>query len=280
MKINEIAAACGLNEEEQQEYKKYLTNQFENPKINYLHDDTFLFRWYEICGFAETHGAAEALNKFVAAKRPVNFCDPDGVRIEIYNSFAGEIPVVYIKNNSDFDAFITNVIYKGIRPENLSKTGASFASGKNTKFITLSAKPYSGIPASEMNLPEQEWLEKSMIIRREHECTHYFTKQIFGVSRNHLHDELIADFFGLLEAFGESKAEHFLKFMGLTGGSGGRLKFYTAGLSEKLCMAIEKTAESAAWYLENYSKSDEFLHMNRSQRVIKLCLTGLADMSI
>lgn len=35
-----------------------------------------------------------------------------------------------------------------------------------------------------------------MLIRRAHECTHFFTKQTYGIAYKNLHDELMADFMG------------------------------------------------------------------------------------
>ncbi len=278
MTVNEIIEKCSLNEDERREFEKYLINGFEACEIKTEKDNGFLTKWREIYVYAEENSAAEALNKFVTAKRPVNFSAPADVKLELYNSFAGEIPVICIKNSNDFETFLISAVYKGVRPENLSETGASFASGKTTRFITLSAKPYSNVPASDIGLSESEWSERSMIIRREHECTHYFTKQTFGLSRNHLHDELLADFFGLYEAFGEYRSEYFLRFMGIVGESGGRLRFYTDNLSEKVCSAVAETARYASEYLERYSKTEEFMNMSREQRVIKLCRTSLAEM--
>jgi hypothetical protein len=62
------------------------------------------------------------------------------------------------------------------------------------------------------------------------------------------------------------------------GTSGGRLKFYTEGLSENVCRAVSDTASSAAEYLEKWSESDGFKAMERSDRVRFLCKTGLAGM--
>lgn len=278
MTISEIIEKCSLNEEEAAEFRTYISNEFAGCSEIKEHDMDFLDRWRIITAYAESNSAAEAINKYVCPKRPVDFCDPDKIRIELYNSFAGEIPVIYVPNKDDFEALVTNAIYKGVRPEKLSETGASFAFGKSTRFIILSSKPYSNVPASEIGISEEEWAEKSMIIRREHECTHYFTKQTYGKSKNCLHDEIMADFFGLYEAFGYYKAEYFLRFMGIIGESGGRLGFYTEGLSEKAGAAVRETAVEAAGYLERFSVSDEFKAMSRDERVRYFCKTGLMGM--
>jgi hypothetical protein len=280
MKTSEIIKSCLLSDEQGKVYSEYILNRFADCEEITSHNADFLARWRSIIAYAEENSAAEAINRYVSAKRPCDFAHPELIRAEIYNSFAGEIPIIYCPDKDDFELLVTNTIYKGIRPENLSQTGASFAFGKATRFIILSSKPYSNIPASEIGISDEDWAEKSMIIRREHECTHYFTKQNYGVSENRLHDEIMADFFGIYEAFGYYKAEYFLRFVGIVGTSGGRLKFYTEGLSENVCKAVAVTAESAAEFLEKWSASAEFKAMERSDRVRYLCKIGLDGMCI
>lgn len=278
MTISEISRKCGLSDKENEIFLDYISNKFAECKETSDLNCDFLSRWEAVCSFATVGSASEAINKFICSKRPVAFEEPDSIRIEMYNSFAGKIPVIYLPNKNDFETLVTNSVYKGIRPENLSETGASFAFGKTNAFIMLSAKPYSNVPASEIGIDEKEWAEKSMIIRREHECTHYYTRQVYGISRNCLHDEIMADFFGLYEAFGSYKAEYFQRFMGIVGSSGGRLKFYTEGLPENVHNAVAETAVSASAYLENWSVSDEFRNMTRESRLSTLCKIGLEGM--
>lgn len=278
MTISEISQKCGLSDNENKIFLEYVSNKFaERTEASALNRD-LSDRWEAICSFAAKNSPSDAVNMFVCPKRPVAFEEPDSIRIEIYDSFAGKVPLIYLPNKNDFETLVTNSVYKGIRPKNLSETGASFAFGKANAFIMLSAKPYSNIPASEIGLNENEWAEKSMIIRREHECTHYYTRQIFGISRNCLHDEIMADFFGLYEAFGSYKAKYFQMFMGIVGNSGGRLKFYTEGLPEKVYNAVAEAAVSASVYLENWSVSDEFKNMTRENRLNTLCKIGLEGM--
>jgi hypothetical protein len=278
MNISQIVQAGSLDGEQEKSYREYIANRFADREEITEHNLDFLIRWRTIVAYAQENSAAEAVNRYVSAKRPCEFAHPGLIRMELYHSFAGEIPIIYCPDKDDFELLVTNTVYKGIRPENLSQTGASFAYGKATRFIMLSSKPYSNIPAAEMGLSEQEWAEKSMIIRREHECTHYFTKQAYGISENRLHDEIMADFFGIYEAFGYYKAEYFLRFMGIVGSSGGRIRFYTEGLPEKVCRAVAETAESAAAFLEKWSESREFKAMGRAERVRFLCRSGLDGM--
>ena len=169
--------------------------------------------------------------------------------------------------------------FEGIRLENISTTGASFISGKTTRFIILSAKPYSNVPASELGLTDEaEWTERSMQLRRGHECTHYFTKQTYGITNNILHDEIIADFMGIYETFGFYRAEWFLRFMGLIKGSGGRFIFYTKDLPENVRNAVSELAELCANSLEKWSLSDEFASMTAAERIKYMCMAGFEGM--
>jgi hypothetical protein len=83
------------------------------------------------------------------------------------------------------------------------------------KFILLSRGPYSGIAASEAGLDEAAWLDHSLVIRREHELTHNFTWRLFGIMRSHASDELVADFVGLVRAFGHYPVDLARRFLGI-----------------------------------------------------------------
>ena len=234
--------------------------------------------WENIIYYAGTFGAADAINRRVCPKRPVEFNSPDTVEIKFYVSFAGKIPVIYVRDIADFERLVTNAAYKGVRPDGLEKTGAMFISGKTTRFIILSAKPYSNVPAAELGLDSDEWAEKSMLLRRGHECTHYFTKQTYGIVNNILHDEIIADFIGMYEAFGSYKAEWSLRFMGIIEGGGDRLTFYTKDLSPKVRKAVSELTKAAANRLEEWSGTKAFKELNTSGRIKILCRKGLTGM--
>lgn len=278
MTVTEITASCSLNDEEESVFAEYIKNRYEGREEAKSFDTGFLENWRVIVSYAGEHSAAEAINKFVCRSRPVDFASPEGVRLEIYPSFAGEIPVICLSDTGDFEALVTNTVYKGIRPPTISKTGASFAYGKTTRFIMLSEKPYSNVPAGELGLEAQDWGERSMILRRSHECTHYYTKQHFGISENLLHDEIMADFMGIFRAFGFYKAEWFLRFMGIIKGSGDRLVHYTTGLSENVCRAVSLAAVSASENLEKWSKSAGFEAMTDEERIKAMCFMGIEGM--
>lgn len=275
MELNELKSWQSLSEQDRAALAGYVENRFEGIEPHPAESFEFIGVWKKLAMLSELTGAAAVINKKVTPKLPVEFCSPESVRLEIYDSIAGEIPIIYADDPRDFEALVTNIIYKGKRPENLSRTGASFASGKTSRFIILSSKPYSNVPAAELGLEEKDWAERSMTLRRSHECTHYYTKQVFGITNNILHDELIADFIGLYDAFGFYRAEWFLRFMGVINGSGGRLVVYTEGLSDNAKAAVSELLTAAAEGLERWSHTDEFKSLDNAGRINKLCRLGL-----
>lgn len=124
------------------------------------------------------------------------------------------------------------------------------------KFILLSREYYSGVSPEQIGLDEEEWREKSLLIRLEHECAHYVTKRFFGSMRNNLLDELIADCAGIVATTGYFNAEWFLTFMGLERypayREGGRLQNYrgTPPLSNEAFKALQRLVYHAAKNIE------------------------------
>ena len=274
-----LAEKYGLDAFEREELSEYLRNRFDGAREHDLESFEQLAVWKKLAVLAEMAGAAEVINRKLIPKCPVEFADPDGVRLEIFDSFAGEIPIVYTRAASDFEALVTNIVHKGKRPENIGHTGASFISGRTVRFIILSAKPYSNVTADELGIEDDDWAERSLLIRRSHECTHYFTKQVYGISNNILHDELMADLIGLYDACGQFKAEWFLRFMGVIKGSGGRLAVYTGGLSAKVRCAVEEILVNAAEGLEKWSLSDGFKELDNAERIKIMCHAGICGMA-
>lgn len=277
MVFDEIIKKHLKSKEELKEFLDYTTNKFTVKRnVGKNVGEVFENRWNEILRFTKIFGAAGALNTLICPKRQVKFEDPDSIKIEMYDSFCGKIMILSIANTADFESFIINTIYKGIRPKYISQTGAAFISGASTRLIALSAKPYSNLPAVEVGLSDSEWAQKSLLLRRGHECTHYYTKRFYGKSANNLHDELMADFFGIYEAFGYFKAELMLRFFGLAGSSDGRLRFYINSLSKNTQNAVREIAWICAENLEKWSLSQQFAVMTRIERTDILCRAGLS----
>ncbi|MCR5108110.1 MAG: hypothetical protein K6B28_08090 [Lachnospiraceae bacterium] len=258
--------------EETRNYIKNVLTQKSEPED----DSAFLSVWRDILSGDEDH--AELLNEYLINSRPVDFKEPSEVSICLYDSFAGTIPVIEIGNDDDFELFITNVANKGIWNDNVKKQGASFLAGKTNRFIVLSKKPYSNVEASWMGIPKKEWRERSMILRREHEYTHYYTRRFYGSARNNLHDELMADFFGIYAAFGYYRAEWFDHFMGLDGREGGRISLYTQELSDGSRDEVMRIGRICSAFLEKWSEGEEFKNMTVPERTDYLCSIGIDGM--
>ncbi|MEW9123133.1 MAG: hypothetical protein AB2421_10515, partial [Thermotaleaceae bacterium] len=129
------------------------------------------------------------------------------------------------------------------------------------KIILLSDGFYSGISPEKMDMSQEEWRRLSLVIRREHEATHYFTERVLGSSRNNLLDEILADYMGITAANGSFRMDWFLKFMGLERVDkyrrGGRLENYRGKppLTEKSFLVLQKLVWQAALNLEIFDKN-------------------------
>jgi hypothetical protein len=178
---------------------------------------------------------------------------------------AGDLVIVETTGVFEFEERLAAECGKAV--PNVSAIGGMFFGSKN--LIVLSDKPYSNVPARDMGLTEAEWKAKSLVLRREHENTHYYTKRFFGSARNNLHDEIIADFFGIYAAFGEYKGEYFLRFIR------NRMGVYAAGLSPADVAVLEDIAAKAAEFLEAWSRSPAFGSMSKEDRIDFLCRKDL-----
>lgn len=216
--------------------------------------------------------------------------DPKAVRITLHPTPAGRIPLLIVTNRSDFVALVQALALRNEPAAIPDSMGACFVSGYTNwdrlrqyrrdwesshpegqwfdefhrvstrkdlyqdRFIILSDGPYSGISAAEMDMPETVWRRMSLLIRREHECAHYFTRRCLGSMRNNLLDEIIADYMGIVEARGRFRAKWFLRFMGLaaypTYRIGGRFENYVDGLSEGATAVLRLLLVRAAANLE------------------------------
>lgn len=117
------------------------------------------------------------------------------------------------------------------------------------RLVILSRGPYSGISAQAAGLPGEAWLDRSLVIRREHELTHYLTWRLYGLMRSHATDELVADFVGLVAAFGHYEEKLARRFLGLERfpqyRKGGRLENYCKGLSREGFRQVASLTERA-----------------------------------
>jgi len=176
---------------------------------------------------------------------------------------------MHMKDRDEFEKLICAIFYKGEKRDLPKSMGALAIKGwkdifgKPHRAILLSDGYYSAVPPEDLGLQPDEWIQKSFVLRRAHECTHYYTLRAYGFMKNALKDELIADAMGIIEAFGEYRAELFLRFVGLENypeyRDGGRLQNYLP--SDRQATAeefkeMQDTAYRSACALEAFLKGN------------------------
>lgn len=128
------------------------------------------------------------------------------------------------------------------------------------RLIILSRGPYSNVRASDIGEEESAWLEHSLLIRREHECTHYFTLRALGGLQHNLLEELIADYVGLVRGIGRFDAPLALRFLGLEAfpafRPGGRMANYrgTPPLSDEAFGVLGTLVHAAVLSLDSFHR--------------------------
>ncbi len=248
---------------------------------------------------------------------------PNDIRIWLHETAAGRIPVLVIPERDDFTALIRAFVHRN-EPVAISPSmGACMVAGYNNwdrvralrsvaagsgppvseerwqllwrtviprkalyqdRFILLSTGSYSDVSATAFSLPHDEWLRLSLTIRLEHECAHYFTRRLFGMMRNTVHDELLADYAGITAACGRYRADWFLRFMGLEAfplyRQGGRLEQYgeTASLRDTAASALRRMVHDASRQLEAFDA--ELTPEARSMLGRAAVLAAIADRTI
>lgn len=245
------------------------------------------------------------------------FEDPSNLKVYLHQTLAGRIPVIETSNRSDFETLV-RVFSRRNEPVPIpASMGACMIKGYNNwdrvakykqqqaenfdfnqmkgqkhlyqdVFLILTDNGYSGVPAEMLGLAEDEWRRLSMIIRREHEATHYFTLRCLGSARNHLLDEFIADYMGIVAAAGRYRADWFLCFMGLEKypafRSGGRLTNYlnNVELSEPAFELLKTYVKQAAENLERIGqKYDDQVYTARGkyEMLLRLTKTNLMELA-
>ena len=121
-------------------------------------------------------------------------------------------------------------------------------------FIILSSGNYSNVSnkdiynqtQGEYNLSEEEWISKSITIRKYHELTHFVMRKLYPDDISFIRDELIADCVGLIAAFGKFDKRLLKLFLGIENKlyrQGGRLQNYEGGQIENIPNIIKMIDE-------------------------------------
>ncbi|HUS17311.1 MAG TPA: hypothetical protein VM536_20130, partial [Chloroflexia bacterium] len=219
---------------------------------------------------------------------------PEAIQLLLHPSVAGPIPLLVVPDRHDFVALVQALSRRNEPQPVPDSMGACMVGGLNNwdrvrrlraaweadtdtpteaawaaefarlvphkslyqdRLILVSEGPYSGVSASALGLTDAAWGRLSLLIRIEHECTHYFTRRVLGGMSNNLLDELIADCMGLIGATGTYPASWFLHFVGLEAApvyrAGGRLENYRGAppLSDSAFAVLGRLVVAAAEHL-------------------------------
>jgi hypothetical protein len=227
----------------------------------YLEDEAFVSAWKQAEEGKYPLFPAVDLNRY------------NSLETRLFQSFGGRIPVMHMKDRTEFEELICAIFYKGEKREIPKSMGALAIKGwkdilgQSHRAILLSDGYYSAVQPDEISLTPEEWREKSYILRMIHECAHYYTLRAYGFMNNALKDELIADAMGIIEAFGEYRADLFLRFVGLENypeyRQGGRLQNYLPKDRQATAQEFKEmqdAAYSAANSLETFlTKNPEYI---------------------
>jgi len=143
------------------------------------------------------------------------------------------------------------------------------------RFIIATIHPYSSVSAKELGLPfgEEEWLQRSTVLRLEHEFTHYATKRLFGKMRLNLLDEILCDWAGITRAMGEFSSQWFLQLLGLERRGDirpdGRIHTYRQKLSDPAFQLLAHVTGEAGRGLEALHRS-HYRELQRDQFFLAL----------
>lgn len=230
----------------------------------------------------------------------LNLRSPERCRVVVHSTLAGRIPILVVGGREDFVSLVQALTCRNEPAPIPNSMGACMVAGFNNlhrirglreqweqenpalageegwkqefqriiprkelyqdRFILLSEGPYSNVSAADLGLQSAGWRELSLVIRREHECTHYFTRRVFSRMRDNLMDELLADYAGIVGARGSYSAEWFLRFLGLERypqyREGGRFQNYRGepALSDRAFALLGGLVKSAAESVEEFDR--------------------------
>lgn len=232
------------------------------------------------------------------------------IEIVIHDHPAGPVPAVITHDRADFVALVRAFTMRNEPVPVPDSQGAAVVAGYNNwdrirraggsweildksayqdRFLLISDGPYSGVPARELGLSDDEWRAQSVRLRLEHEAAHYFTRRVLHSMKNQVHDELIADWAGTRAAAGRFRADWFLRFMGLEHfpryREGGRLQNYRtspAPLSDGAFRVLQQLTCRAALTVERFERSrdaDDGSRRALAVGLIRLAMVGIDEMA-
>lgn len=214
---------------------QYLQHVYKIPEVFPclpLPDEAFLTKWQTGSGREVLKFLADGLNLPAFA---FHWTAEAELQLDFVQTLGGRLPVISTNSHEDFcaaEALLNGRTEKRELPLTVNAFTIETRAEQifRHRLLLLNQAPYSNVPAPRLGLTEAEWLTRSQRLRLAHECAHYETLRLLGGMRNHALDEILADAFGQLAAFGDFRADRQRLFFGLTSGEEsctGRLSFYT-----------------------------------------------------
>ena len=212
-------------------------------------------------------------------ERPITFSKDPKDSLETVETPAGSVEVLSLRKREDFVHACQCLGNKCEPVEIPDSTGAMAIFGLNNwdkvragmdnykdSFIILSSGNYSNvnnkdvysITNTEIDLSEEEWVEKSITIRKYHELTHFVMRKTYPDDISFIRDELIADCIGLICAFNYFDIRLLKLFLGIEGETyreGGRLQNYEGG-DKKNIPEVLKMIDELKNKVSKYEKED------------------------
>jgi hypothetical protein len=274
-------------------------------------------------GMSMTPGYRAATRRGVAPPDAagLRLVDAPGLSLFLHRTAAGRIPIIVARAREDFVALAQAMTARNEPVPIPRSMGACLVAGYNNwdrfadalrrwraqhpersdpfgdvaaqkalyqdRFILLARGPYSATPAAALGLDAGEWDDLSLRIRLEHECAHYVMRQAFGVMRESLLDELVADYAGLLGATGRFRADWFLRFMGLEAfpkyRAGGRLENYRGSppLPDRAFVVLQRVVRDAALQLDaaDEGRTAPWEVADQARRITEITRLGLEGLA-
>ena len=212
-------------------------------------------------------------------ERPNTFSKDPKDKLETIETPVGSVEVLSLRKREDF-VHACRCLGNKCEPVDIpDSTGAMAIFGLNNwdkvragldnykdSFIILSSGNYSNVSNTDVNaqssdglaLSEEDWIEKSIIIRKYHELTHFVMRKTYPDDISFIRDELIADCIGLICAFGYFDVRLLKLFLGIEGESyreGGRLQNYEGGEKENIPQ-INKMIENLKNKVSKFENED------------------------
>lgn len=216
-------------------------------------------------GIRQTEEYKNVVLRGEQSDREIMFSFNENDKLETFDTSVGQIRIITMYDRNDFE-HMALCLGNHCEPQDIpASTGAMAIFGLNNwekvradiedykdSIILLSSGYYSNVNNDDvnkickLNLTKDEWINKSITIRKFHELTHFIMRKKYPDDIKPLRDEIIADSIGILSAFNSTNKDMLKVFLGLESNEyrkGGRLQNYEGGQKENIPKVLEMIDE-------------------------------------